>query len=136
VLCGSEAFIRKARRLRKQVGGGMRQAGILAAAGIVALEEMTERMAEDHVRARQLAEALAPLPGIQIDPGSPHTNMIFLALDPARVRCSDAELEAELATRGVLIHPVAPRHLRLVTHYWIDEAAVAQAADAFAAVLH
>ncbi len=78
VLCGSKEFIQRALRIRKQLGGGMRQAGILAAAGIVALETMVERLAEDHRRAARLAEGLRCLPDIQADPEKPATNMVFL----------------------------------------------------------
>ena len=80
VLCGSKPFIAKARRLRKMLGGGMRQAGILAAAGIVALEKMVERLVEDHARAKKLADGLRLVPGLQLDPGTPATNMVFLSL--------------------------------------------------------
>jgi threonine aldolase len=79
VLCGSKEFIDRAHRVRKQLGGGMRQAGVLAAAGIIALEKMRDRLAEDHARARRLAECLANLPDLVLDPGTPQTNMIFLS---------------------------------------------------------
>ncbi len=81
VLCGPRDFIERARRIRKQLGGGMRQAGILAAAGIVALETMIDRLAEDHRRARMLAEGLVRLPGIRLPMGMPATNMVFISLD-------------------------------------------------------
>ena len=77
VICGSREFIYRAHRMRKMLGGGMRQAGILAAAGIVALETMVERLADDHRRARMLAEGLKEIPGIVLDPGTPYTNMVF-----------------------------------------------------------
>ena len=77
VICGSREFIYRAHRMRKMLGGGMRQAGILAAAGIVALETMVERLADDHRRARMLAEGLKEIPGIALDPGTPYTNMVF-----------------------------------------------------------
>ena len=80
VLVGSKEFIQKAHRLRKQLGGGMRQAGILAAAGIYALEHMVERLADDHRRAKMLAQGLADLPGIQVEIMDPPSNMVFLRL--------------------------------------------------------
>jgi threonine aldolase len=81
VLCGDAAFISKARRLRKMLGGGMRQAGIIAAAGIVALDEMVERLAEDHRRAAMLAEGLRANGKVHLTKNSPQTNMIFFQLD-------------------------------------------------------
>jgi threonine aldolase len=80
VLCGSQEFIVKARRLRKMLGGGMRQAGILAAAGIIALEKMVDRLGEDHIRAKKLADGLRLIPGLVLDAGTPATNMVFLSL--------------------------------------------------------
>jgi threonine aldolase len=134
LLCASEEFIYKARRLRKHVGGGMRQVGIVAAAGIVALERMTGRLSEDHARARNLAEGLSEIPGIQIDPGSPATNMVYFNLSD-RSRYSAPELEKTLPDRGVLMHAVDERRIRLVTHYWIDDAAVELAVAAFRGLL-
>lgn len=134
ILCGSREFIHKARRLRKHVGGGMRQVGVVAAAGIVALEKMTGRLAEDHARARNLAEGLSEIPGIQIDPGSPATNMVYFSLRD-HPRHSARELEKTLPAEGVLIHAVDARRIRLVTHYWIDDAAVERAVEAFRGAL-
>lgn len=134
VLCGSEEFIYKARRLRKHVGGGMRQVGVVAAAGIVALEKMTGRLADDHARARNLADGLSEIPGIQIDPGSPATNMVYFNLSN-HPRRDALELEETLPERGVLMHAVDARRIRLVTHYWIDDAAVERAVEVFRAVL-
>ncbi len=82
VLCGREAFIRQARRARKQLGGGMRQAGVLAAAGLVALETMTDRLTEDHARARVLAEGLREIEGLHLETDPPATNMVFFELHP------------------------------------------------------
>jgi threonine aldolase len=133
-LCGSRALIAKARRLRKLLGGGMRQAGILAAAGLVALDTMVERLAEDHQRARFLAEALAELPGLRIDKGSPHTNMVFLALEPAIGR-NAAEVVRQLAEQGVLVGATGERTFRLVTHHDVDDEAVRVCAREFARVM-
>lgn len=134
VLCGSKEFIRRAHRIRKQLGGGMRQAGILAAAGIVALETMVDRLAEDHARARRLAEYLSQIPGIVLNPGTPQTNMVFFSLSD-EVPLTAEEVAARLDARGVKVGVVAPRQFRLVTHYWIDDLAVERAAAEFSQVL-
>ncbi|NOY99138.1 MAG: low-specificity L-threonine aldolase [Chloroflexi bacterium] len=135
VLCGSRAFIAKAHRIRKQVGGGMRQAGILAAAGIVALERMTDRLGEDHARARKLAEGLAGVSGLVLDEGTPHTNMIFMNLAES-VPYPAAKVAAHMRqAHGVLIGVAGERRFRLVLHYWIDAAAVARTIAAFQALL-
>jgi threonine aldolase len=134
VLCGSKEFVRRAHRIRKQLGGGMRQAGILAAAGIVALETMVDRLAEDHARARRLAEYLSQIPGIVLNPGTPQTNMVFLSLSD-EVPLTAEEVAARLDARGVKVGVVAPRQFRLVTHYWIDDLAVERAAAEFSQVL-
>ncbi len=130
VLCGSQDFIARARRVRKMLGGGMRQAGVLAAAGIVALETMPGRLHEDHRRARLLAEGLRQIEGLRLDEGSPATNMVFLSLDEA-VPLSAQQVADRLAAQGVRVGVVGPRRFRLVTHYWIDDAAAAAAVEAF-----
>ena len=130
LLCGTKEFIRQARRIRKQLGGGMRQAGILAAAGIIALEKMAGRIGEDHVRAKLLADGLARLPGIALDAGTPATNMIFFNLGDA-VRKSSRQIEDEMKARGILVHATGARRFRLVTHYWIDEAGIDKTVAAF-----
>ncbi|WP_312381165.1 low-specificity L-threonine aldolase [Pseudomonas oryzihabitans] len=123
VLCGDAALIAKARRWRKVVGGGMRQAGILAAAGLHVLDHQVERLAEDHAHAAQLGTALAEL-GYQVEPVQ--TNMVYLALgDEAPA------LQAFLAERGIRISP-APR-LRLVTHLDVSAADIEAVIAAFAA---
>jgi threonine aldolase len=134
VLCGSQEFIHKALRLRKMLGGGMRQAGILAAAGIVALETMTDRLGEDHARAKKLADGLKQVPGVALDAGTPATNMVFLSLTPD-VQSTTAEVIGGLKRRGVLIGAEGERHFRLVTHYWIDDAGVEKTIAAFRSVL-
>lgn len=121
LLCGSADFIAQARRARKILGGGMRQAGILAAAGIVALEEMTARLADDHAHARQLAQGLAEIPGIVIDVQAARTNIIFFEL-AGNVRLSAPEIAARLqAEYGVWLGAEGPRRFRAVTHYWVGE---------------
>jgi threonine aldolase len=134
VLCGSKEFTHKAQRLRKMLGGGMRQAGILAAAGIVALETMVERLAEDHARAKKLADGLRQVPGLVLDAGTPATNMVFFSLSP-QVKATTEKVIAALKQRGVLVAAEADRYFRLVTHYWIDDAGVEKVAAAFRAVL-
>lgn len=135
VLCGSREMIDKARRLRKMLGGGMRQAGILAAAGIVALDHMIERLAEDHQRASRLADALREVPGLRIDKGTPYTNMVYLALEPD-VSQNAAEIVSLLAQQGVLIGDTGERTFRLVTHNDVDDEAVDTCVKAFSRVMN
>ena len=111
VLCGSTDFIYEARRARKLVGGGMRQPGVIAAAGIVALDEMVDRLADDHATARRLAQGLADLPGLEIDPDTVETDIVIFEL--ARDDITPAELSATLREKGVLLSPIGGR--RLVT---------------------
>ncbi|NPA31155.1 MAG: low-specificity L-threonine aldolase [Chloroflexi bacterium] len=132
LLLGPADFIAEARRARKVLGGGMRQAGVIAAAGIVALTQMVDRLADDHARARRLAEALAALPGLRVDLARVHTNMVYVDLEPPR---GAEQVAAALAQRGVRVHAVGPQSLRLVTHYGIEDEDIAAAIDAFAAVL-
>lgn len=124
VLCGSKAFIHAARRARKAVGGGMRQAGILGAAGLVALEEMVERLAEDHERARALADGLAAVPGLRLSPSEVRTNIVFFDLEPG-IDLSPEELILRLqAEKSVWIDaylPNGPRTLRVVTHHDVGD---------------
>jgi len=118
VLCGSRGFIRDARRYRKMLGGGMRQAGILAAAGIVALDSMIDRLAEDHGHAAKLAGALSKIPGFSLTKGEPRSNMVFLGVDRA-VFPDLSALEEKLKQQNILIGFSGPDEIRLVTHYWI-----------------
>ena len=130
VLCGSVEFIQKAHRIRKQLGGGMRQAGILAAAGIVALETMVDRLAEDHKRARYLAQGLSFLPWLVLEPGTPNTNMIFMSLAES-FPVDTKQVADEMANKNIKVGVVGKRRFRLVTHYWIDDAAVDKTILAF-----
>lgn len=134
VLSGSAEFISKARRMRKQLGGGMRQAGVLAAAGIVALETMVSRLPEDHQRASLLAKGLAQIPGLEMDPGTPYTNMVFLTLGD-QVALSASEAAGRLKEMGLLVGVTAERSFRLVTHYMIDDAGVDQSIEVFKKVI-
>ena len=129
VLCGDQDFINDALRIRKQLGGGMRQVGVLAAAGIVALEEMVDRLAEDHRHAEILAEALANINGILLDKGSPNTNMVYIELDP-KLEVSAERCAEKLMAQGVLVGITGPRHFRLVCHYWIKDADIPLIASA------
>jgi len=134
VLCGSKEFIDKARRIRKQVGGGMRQAGVLAAAGIVALETMVDRLAEDHLRARRLAEELREVRGLKITPESPATNMVFIHI-AEEIAMNANEIASKLKEYGVLVGIPGERTFRLVTHYWIDDAGIDRTVESFKKVI-
>ncbi len=109
LLCGTKDFIEQAHRWRKVVGGGMRQAGIVAAAGVVALEQQVDRLSEDHANAAALADGLTNIDELSVD--GPHTNMVFLTLSPAVAQ----DLKAYAHKRGIIVGPTADR-LRLVTH--------------------
>ena len=111
----------------------MRQAGILAAAGIVALEKMTRRLGEDHARARNLAEGLSENRGIVLD-GIPQTNMVFFDLAP-QVKMSTDEIIDQLKDRGILVSASGARRFRLVTHYWIDDIGVNKTVEAIRQIL-
>jgi threonine aldolase len=124
-LCGSRELIAKARRVRKMAGGGMRQAGVLAAAARHALDHHIERLADDHARARTLAQALQGIPGVQVQP--PQTNMVFVKLTGA-ARDRAATLGDALRAQGILT--LGLYDLRLVTHLDVDDAGIAHAADA------
>jgi len=134
VLCGSEEFIYTAKRIRKQLGGGMRQAGIIAAAGIVALETMIDRLVEDHHRAKRLSGELSCVDGLRIDKNSPHTNMLFLSLNQETGKTA-REVAADMKEQGILIGTVGEYQFRLVMHYWIDDQGVERTVQAFKKVL-
>ncbi len=134
VLCGSREFIRKAHRVRKMLGGGMRQAGVLAAAGIVALQNMVNRLGEDHARARRLAEGLRANRWLRFAGEGPATNMVFFHL-AEEVPFSAQEVAARLREHGVLVGAVGARQFRAVTHYWVDDEGIERAIAAFAEVL-
>jgi len=124
LLAGSREFIDRARKYRKVLGGGMRQAGVLAAAGLVALEEMIDRLALDHEHARQLAVGLAELPGIALDPEQVETNIVLFALTDGRSASSYVE---ELRRVGVLAVPMGPTQVRMVTHKDVTGADIQEA---------
>ncbi|HEV2471995.1 MAG TPA: low-specificity L-threonine aldolase [Chthonomonadales bacterium] len=117
VLCGDAGFIHRARRVRKMLGGGMRQAGVLAAAGLYALDHHIERLAEDHRNARALAEGISRVPGITLIPEAPPTNMVyFTAIAPA-----SAWVSALKQNHNILAISLGPNLIRLVTHLDIDQ---------------
>lgn len=119
VICGSANFAQEARRARKLVGGGMRQAGIIAAAGICALNEMVDRLPEDHRHAQILAEGLANIPGIIIDQASIKTNIVFFHLHD-EIKANSKEIVDRLYDRhDILVETSSPRTFRAVTHYWV-----------------
>jgi threonine aldolase len=115
VFCGSAESVEQARRWRKRLGGGMRQAGVIAATGLIALRTMVDRLAEDHANARTLAEGLAELPGVRCDLSRVHTNLIFFDLD----RMTGADFEEECRKRGLLGGATGAHRVRFVTHYGI-----------------
>lgn len=125
VLAGSTEFIERARVVRRRLGGGMRQAGIIAAAGIVALETMVERLAEDHARARALAEGVTRIPGLAVALERVETNMVNV--DHSGTGRSTEDVLAALERHGVIASGRPPRHVRLVTHRHHDDAVVAEA---------
>ena len=133
LLCGSREFISEARRVRKAMGGGMRQTGILAAAGLYALEHHIDRLAEDHANARLLAEGIADLPAVQLDPAEVETNIVIFDLVGARYTASS--LAEELKRRGVLVGAVGPMRIRMVTHLDVSRPDCERARDIIREVL-
>ena len=126
LLCGDRDFIETARIWRKRLGGGMRQAGLLAACGIVSLTKMVDRLADDHTRARRIAAALTELPGLRVDLETVQSNMVLVHTEaPA------AEWQLRLQDEGVLCFPVAANRLRLVHHADVDDAKVNRAIESF-----
>lgn len=125
MLLGSREFIKKAHHYRKVFGGGMRQVGVLAAAGLVALEETPKLLHHDHENARRLAEGIAEIPGMGIDPARVTTNIVIFGVQGTGRTA--AEWVAELKTRAVLCNPFGPYVIRMVTHYDVNRAGVERA---------
>ncbi len=119
MLVGSREFIERARHIRKMLGGGMRQVGVLAAAGIVALEQMTGRLGDDHANARRLAEGLSRIEGIHLDLNQVQSNMVFFWLDEALPYDAPALAAVLEREHNIKIQVTGPRRFRAVTHYWI-----------------
>ena len=115
MLAGSKELIDKGRLYRKRLGGGMRQAGVLAAAGLIALEDHPAKLAVDHGNARALAECLAAIPGIAIDPAAVQSNIVIFDVSGTGIKPSD--ISARLKARGVLLNAINDRQMRAVTHY-------------------
>jgi threonine aldolase len=135
MLVGTSKFIGRARHIRKMLGGGMRQVGVVAAAGIISLEKMTKRLSEDHARARKIADGLRKVDGLVVDQNSPYTNMVYLNLS------KDLQPNAQAVTQrmkeaGVLVDPENTQRFRLVTHYMIDDLAVEKTVTAFQKALN
>lgn len=133
VVAGNTDFISEARRNRKVVGGGMRQAGILAAAGIVALTEMVDRLADDHENARKLAEGLASMEGLSIDPDVVITNIVFV--DVTQKGMTAQMLAERLDSQGIRLLPTGPNRLRAVTNYHVTSSDIDDALDIFLSIL-
>jgi threonine aldolase len=130
LLCGGRDRIDEARRWRKMLGGGMRQAGVIAAAGVVALETMVDRLAEDHSNARKLALGLSKIPGISIDPDSLPTNLVFFKVPEG----TSLELAHRLSERAIKVGPREDSRWRMVTHYGITSADIDYALGVIEAV--
>jgi threonine aldolase len=124
-VAGSADTIRRVHRFRKMFGGGMRQAGILAAAAAYALEHNVERLADDHANAKKLARALAQMPGMSIEPGSVETNILYFDVDPSRGNAE--ELCNSLRAEGVWMFATGPQQIRAVTHMDVDSAGIDRA---------
>lgn len=132
MLVGTEEDMTRGRLYRKRLGGGMRQAGVLAAPGLIALEEMTKRLGEDHANARLLADGLSAIPGITIDPDKVRTNI--LVFDVAGTGLASTEISARLKQRGVLANGLTPTMMRMVTHFDVDRTACERALEVMADV--
>jgi threonine aldolase len=141
VICGGAELVARARRWRKMVGGGMRQVGVIAAAGIVALERMIDRLAEDHANARALAEGIARLPGLRVDLASVQTNIVIFHLDRAAGHLDRAASHSDsaegveaivqgCAARKVKVHAMGPTSIRCVTHKDVDSEDIRRALNA------
>jgi len=130
-LAGPRELIREARRHRKLLGGGMRQAGVLAAAALYALEHHRQRLVEDHAHAQLLAEAVRQAEGLSLWPSDVETNIVIMRVDP--LLGTAAQFVAELKTQGVLALAISPQQVRLVTHLDVTEAQCRRASEA---ILH
>lgn len=133
ILAGSKAFIDKARKGRKLLGGGLRQSGFLAAAGLVALEKMIPRLKEDHHNALLMGEELSKIPGIQVNQGDIHLNMVFFNMSDTGYD-SDKLVEA-LFQKGIKINPAEDGMMRFVTNYWVNREDVLYVVDTMREIL-
>jgi threonine aldolase len=133
MLVGSSAFIERARSVRKMLGGGMRQVGVLAAAGLVALEKMPARLAEDHSNARLMAEMLSEMPELDVEPTKVRTNILMVGV--SRAGFSSEQLSALLRARNVLVSLLDSARIRIVTHNDVGRDQVCRAAEIIKAVI-
>jgi threonine aldolase len=129
MLVGAKYFIKQAHRNRKLLGGGMRQVGVIAAAGLYALNNNIQRLADDHARARRIAEAVAEIPGVSIDLESVQTNIVVVDLGGSGLSVDDAIIHLE--KEGVLVLPFGGTTIRAVTHLDIDDADVDRTIEVF-----
>jgi threonine aldolase len=130
LLAGSAEFAERALLKRKIMGGGMRQAGFLAAAGIVALKQMTGRVADDHANAKRLAASLSSIPGISVDEKALDINMVFFTAGRLKDGCDAERIVRMFADEGIAIHPPEDGVFRFVTHYWIGDIELEKIIDA------
>jgi threonine aldolase len=135
ILCGPADFIEEARRTRKSLGGGMRQAGILAAAGLVSLNTMIDRLADDHAHARSLARRLAEIDGIRVDPQAVQTNIVFFELEGSAGISREQLCQRLDEEYGIGLDTYPPTFLRAVTHYWVGEKQVGALVEAVAEIV-
>jgi len=135
MLVGTRKFVARARHLRKMLGGGMRQVGIVAAAGIISLKQMVTRLADDHACARKLADGLRQIRGIVVDDGSPYSNMIYLNLSDD-VSINAQQIGEKMKRLGILLDAENARRFRLVTHYQIEDDAVEKTIAGFRETLN
>jgi threonine aldolase len=135
VVCGTQDFINEARRARKVLGGGMRQAGVIAAAGIVALNEMVDRLADDHANAKKLATGLAEIPGISIDPGQIPTNIVYFEVNHKDMTPTEFVQRIDAEGIRILAVPTGPNALRAVTHYHITAGDIDRALGVISGVM-
>ena len=134
LVCGNTDFIYKVKRLRKVLGGGMRQAGILAAAGIEALETMVDQLALDHHHAKVLADGLSSVDGLHCNPGFVPTNIVYFLLE--RENITGQELVSVMEKNGIQFFELSPKRFRLVTHAGIEEKDVFKTIEIFRKVMH
>ena len=132
MLAGSRDFVHEAWRIKQQIGGAMRQAGIIASACLYALDHHVERLADDHANARYLAEGLAEIPDIDLDPATVETNIVWFDV---HARMSAAEVSASLQEQGVLIGAYGPMRMRAVTHLDVDRDGIETALQALRRIL-
>jgi threonine aldolase len=133
IIVGKNDFINEARNWRKLLGGGMRQVGVLAAAGIVALEESPKALHEDHANAKRLAQGLAELPGIKLDPERVQTNIVIF--DISATGLTTAQFTPELRSSGILANGISSREMRMVTHYDVDRHGIEKTIQAVRGIL-